>query len=133
MAQKQNEFGVFSGTVAAIGLIFVLFWDLTFDVWFAVAATGLFFALMFLWARVQKKPLRSYGRYFWILILAWTLRTSWGCVQEFADTGWPVDLFGPIFFGWLTWYFYQHCTGKMTDENDPFFRVCGKCNLKSKK
>ena len=133
MAQKQNEFGVFSGTVAAIGLIFGLFWSLTFDVWFAVAATGLFFALMFVWARVQKKPLRSYGRYFWILILAWTLRTSWGCVQEFADTGSPGDLFFPILFGWLTWYFYQRCTGKMTDENDPFLRVCGKCNLKSKK
>ena len=68
-----------------------------------------------------------------MLPLATTAYTSWRYFVEFADTGCQDVPFWPIVFGWFTWYFYQSCTGKMTDENDPFFGGGGKCNVEKKK
>jgi len=62
----------------------------------------------------MKRLLAKYGKYFWLVSLAITV-SMW--IDLIFRDG---DLFLPIMFSLLTYYFFLKGTGRLPDEKDPF-------------
>ena len=63
---------------------------------------------------VMKGLLSKYGKHFWLVSLAVTVFTWINLI--FRDG----ELFLPIMFSFLTYYFFLKGTGLLPDEKDPF-------------
>tara|TARA_A100001011_G_scaffold202850_1_gene211245 strand:+ start:355 stop:549 length:195 start_codon:yes stop_codon:yes gene_type:complete len=62
----------------------------------------------------MKRLLAKYGQYFWLVSLAVTV-SMW--IDLIFRDG---ELFLPIMFSLLTYYFFLKGTGRLPDEKDPF-------------
>ena len=62
----------------------------------------------------MKNLLSRYGKYFWLIPFTLSL-ISWYSLF-FGNE----EIFDTLLFSAFTYYFYLRCTGKLTDDNDPF-------------
>jgi hypothetical protein len=65
----------------------------------------------------MKNLLSKYGKHFWYLPLIVSLWSWWAFFSLDMQLR---DIWAPLFLSAFAYYFFLKCTGRLTDEDDPF-------------